>query len=40
MGKPTERKALTPEQKRVQELKAQVARLEREETILKRIPLS
>lgn len=33
-------KALTPEQLRIQELEARVNRLEREKTILKKLPLS
>lgn len=33
-------KALTPEQQRIQELEARCERLEREKSILKRLPLS
>lgn len=33
-------KALTPEQQKVQELEARIGRLEREKTILKKLPLS
>ena len=37
---PPRSKAMTPEQKRIQDLEAQVRRLEREKEILKRLPLS
>ena len=33
-------KALTPEQQKIQELEARINRLEREKSILKRLPLS
>ncbi len=33
-------KALTPEQQKIQELEARINRLEREKTILKKLPLS
>jgi transposase len=33
-------KALTPEQQKIQNLEARINRLEREKTILKRLPLS
>ena len=33
-------KALTPEQQKIQELEAQIARLEREKSILKKLPRS
>jgi transposase len=39
-GVTAQSKALTPEQQTIQELEARVARLEREKSILKRLPRS